>query len=245
MPAPLIALVSYRLVAGRVTGWDTGAYAVPDEYVSALDRAGGQASALAGRPDAEPESLLGRFDGLLLVGGGDVAPERFGSAERHPDVYGVDPERDEFEMGLVMAADRMGVPTLAICRGIQVMNVAFGGTLHQHLPDAAGFDLHRHAVTESLMHEVKVSESSRLMEATGAAAIRCLSAHHQGLDRLGEGLAPIGWAEDGLVEAVERPEGWMVGVQWHPERTAPEDPSQQALFDVLVARARASVDARR
>ena len=245
MPTPLIALVSYRLAPGRVTAWDSGAYAVPDEYVAALDRAGGRASSLAGRPDAEPESLLQRFDGLLLVGGGDVEPERFGSPERHPDVYGVDPERDEFEIGMLLAADRLGVPTLAICRGIQVMNVAFGGTLHQHLPDVAVFDRHRHPVTVGFMHEVKVSESSRLTEATGAAALQCYSAHHQGLDRLGEGLAPIGWAEDGLVEAVERPEGWMVGVQWHPERTAPGDPSQQALFDVLVARARASVDARR
>jgi putative glutamine amidotransferase len=245
MPTPLIALVSYRLAPGRVTTWETGAYAVPDEYVAALDRAGGRASSLAGHPDAEPEALLERFDGLLLVGGGDVAPERFGSTERHPDIYGVDPERDEFEVGLVTAADRMGVPTLAICRGIQVMNVAFGGTLHQHLPDVAGFDGHRQPVKVGFMHEVKVSESSRLTEATGAAALQCYSAHHQGLDRLGEGLTPIGWADDGLVEAVERPEGWMVGVQWHPERTAPEDPSQQALFDVLVSRARASVDARR
>jgi putative glutamine amidotransferase len=245
MPTPLIALVSYRLAPGRVTTWDTGAYAVPDEYVAALDRAGGRASCLAGRPDAEPEALLERFDGLLLVGGGDVAPERFGSTERHPDIYGVDPERDEFEVGLVMAADRMAVPTLAICRGIQVMNVAFGGTLHQHLPGVPGFDRHRQPVKVGFMHEVKVSESSRLTEATGAAALQCYSAHHQGLDRLGEGLAPTGWADDGLVEAVERTEGWMVGVQWHPEHTAAEDLSQQALFDVLVARARANVEARR
>jgi putative glutamine amidotransferase len=239
MPAPLIALVSYHLDLGRVDKWDTGAYAVPDEYVAALDRAGGRASSLAGRPDGEPEALLERFDGLLLVGGGDVAPERFGSKERHPDVYGVDPDRDEFEMGLVSAADRMGVPALAICRGIQVMNVAFGGTLHQHLPDVEGFDRHRRPAKVGFMHDVKVSESSRLIEATGSAALHCYSAHHQGLDRLGEGLAPIGWAEDGLVEAVERPNGWMVGVQWHPEHTAAEDPSQQALFDTLVSRARA------
>jgi putative glutamine amidotransferase len=245
VPIPLIALVSYRLAPGRVTTWDTGAYAVPDEYVAALDRAGARASLLAGHADGEPESLLQRFDGLLLVGGGDVAPERFGSTERHPDVYGVDTERDEFEVDLVMAADRMGVPTLAICRGIQVMNVSFGGTLHQHLPDVEGFDRHRRPAMAGFMHEVKVAESSRLTEASGASALQCYSAHHQGLDRLGEALTPIGWAEDGLVEAIERPDGWMVGVQWHPERTAAEDPSQQALFDALVARARAGVDARR
>jgi putative glutamine amidotransferase len=245
MPAPLVALVSYHLDLGRVDKWDTGAYAVPDEYVAATSRAGGRASVLAGPSDDHPDALLQRFDGLLLVGGGDVAPERFGSNQRHPDVYGVDTERDDLEVGLIMAADRMGLPTLAICRGIQVLNVALGGTLHQHLPDVEGFDQHRLPAKVGFMHEVKVSEGSRVSEATGAAALQCYSAHHQGLDRLGEGLVPVGWAEDGLVEAIERQDGWMVGVQWHPERTAAQDPSQQALFDALVARARAGVDARR
>jgi putative glutamine amidotransferase len=244
LQTPLIALVSYRLAPGRVKKWDTGAFAVPDQYVAALDRAGGRASLLAGRADGEPEGLLERFDGLLLVGGGDVAPERFGAAHRHPDVYGVDPERDALEVDLVLAADRMGIPTLAICRGIQVLNVALGGTLHQHLPDVEGFDQHRQPAKVGFMHEVKVSESSRVIEATGAAALQCFSAHHQGLDHIGGGLVPIGWAQDGLVEAVERPVGWMVGVQWHPEHTAAQDPSQQALFDALVARARAGMDAR-
>jgi putative glutamine amidotransferase len=238
MAAPLIALVGYHLADGRVTRWDTGAYAVPDEYVTALDRAGGRAAVLTGSGEGPPEDLLERFDGLLLVGGGDIEPERYGASEPHPDVYGVDPDRDRFEIDLVLAADRMGVPTLAICRGIQVMNVAFGGTLHQHLPELAAFDRHRLPAKVGSIHEVKVDESSRVATASGAVALRGYSAHHQGLDRLGEGLAPVGWSEDGLIEAVERPVGWMVGVQWHPERTAPEDPAQQALFDALVDRAR-------
>lgn len=244
MSAPLIALVSYHLALGRVTRWDSGAYAVPDEYVTALDRAGGRASLLAGPADDDPRALLERFDGLLLVGGGDVAPERYGAQTRHPDVYGVDPERDEFEATLLLAADEMQLPTLAICRGIQVMNVAFGGTLHQDLPETATFERHRKPVKDGFMHDVKLVESSRLAEATGSVALQCYSAHHQGLDRLAAGLIPTGWTDDELVEAVERPEGWMLGVQWHPEHTAPEDPAQQALFRVLVERSQAGRDGR-
>jgi putative glutamine amidotransferase len=238
VPTPLIALVAYHLSPGRVVQWDTGAYAVPDEYIAALERAGGRASLLAGPSDGEPEALLARFDGLLLVGGGDVLPERYGAPDRHPEVYGLDGDRDQLEVDLILAADRLGMPTLAICRGIQVVNVAFGGTLHQHIPGMERFDGHRQPAKVGFLHEVKVSESSRVAEATKAAALQCYSAHHQGLDRLGEGLTAVGWSEDGLVEAVERPEGWVVGVQWHPEHTAADDPAQQGLFDALVERTR-------
>ena len=238
MPKPLIAVGCYHLALGRVTRWDTGAYAVPDEYVAAVERAGARAALLAGTPDDDAEAFLTRFDALLLVGGGDVDPDRYGDIARHLQLYGMNAERDRMEVGLVLAADRLRMPTLAICRGIQVMNVAFGGTLHQHLPDVEAFADHRRPAGEGFLHEVKVLESSRLAEATGSAALRCYSAHHQGLDRLAEGLTATGWAEDGLVEAAERPEGWVVGVQWHPEHTAADDPTQQALFDALVRRAR-------
>jgi putative glutamine amidotransferase len=231
---PLIALVSYHLDAGRVTHWDDGAYAVPDLYVDAVRRAGGRPVLLPGPDDVAPDEILERFDALLLVGGGDVDPARYGAGERHRDVYGVDPERDELEIDLLRAADRSEVPTLAICRGIQVMNVAFGGTLHQHLPDVSGFEHHRLPSGEPFVHDVKVSEGTRLAQASGSVALRCWSAHHQGVDEVGEGLAPVGWSDDGLVEALERDRGWMLAVQWHPERTAADDPTQQALFDALV-----------
>jgi len=236
--APLIAVSSYHLAAGRVTTWDDGAYAVPDPYVDAIRRAGGRPVLLPGPDEVPADEALEPFDGLLLVGGGDVDPVRYGARQRHPDVYGVDQQRDQHEIDLILAADRSELPTLAICRGVQVMNVAFGGTLHQHLPDAPGFDRHRLPAGRSFIHEVKAAEGTRLAESSGAAALQCWSAHHQGVDELGEGLVPVGWAEDGLVEALERDRGWVLGVQWHPEQTAGQDPTQQSLFDGLVAASR-------
>ena len=236
--APLIALPSYHLASGRVTRWDRGAYAVPDSYVEAVRRAGGRPVLLPAPDDAGPEEILDAFDALLLVGGGDVEPVRYGADERHPAVYGVDPQRDQLEIDLIRHADRSELPTLAICRGVQVVNVAFGGTLHQHLPDVPRLDQHRFPAGHSFQHEVKVAEGTRLAEAAGSVALQCLSAHHQGVDEVGDGLVPVGWSGDGLVEALERDHGWMVAVQWHPEETAADDPTQQSLFDALVAEAR-------
>lgn len=236
MSSPLIAVTTYHLEPGRVATWETGAHGIPDSYVHALRRAGGRAVLLPG-PDGDATDLLHRVDGLLLTGGGDVEPSRYG-ATAHPNVYGIDEGRDEFEIDLVLAADRELIPMLAICRGVQVVNVAFGGTLHQHLPDTHRLDLHgRPKAGGGLLHEVKVSESSRLSAACGSPVISCSSSHHQGLDRLGDGLVPVGWSGDGLVEAIERPEGWLLGVQWHPEATATSDAAQQALFDALVREA--------
>jgi putative glutamine amidotransferase len=236
--APQIAVPSYHLAAGRVTRWDRGAYAVPDSYVEAIRRAGGRPVLLTAPDGADPMDVLERFDALLLVGGGDVDPARYGAASHHPDVYGVDPERDRFEIDLLRSADRSGLPTLAICRGVQVLNVAFGGTLHQHLPDIPALGQHRFPAGHVFLHEVKVAEGTRLAEAARSVALQCLSAHHQGVDAVGEGLTPVAWSGDGLVEALEREGGWMVAVQWHPEETSADDPSQQSLFDALVAEAR-------
>ena len=238
MRAPLIALPSYHLAPGRVTRWDRGAFAVPDSYVEAVRRAGGRPVLLPAPDDAGPEELLAAFDALVLVGGGDVDPARYGAGQRHPDVYGVDQERDQLEIDLIRHADRSELPTLAICRGIQVLNVAFGGTLHQHLPDVPHLDQHRFPAGHSFLHEVKAAEGTRLAEAAGSVALQCLSAHHQGVDEVGEGLVPVAWSGDGLIEALERDRGWIVGVQWHPEETAADDPAQQSLFGALVAEAR-------
>lgn len=236
MRKAVVAIAAYHLAPGRVTRWESGAYAIPDPYVDALRRAGARSVLLPG-PDAGGDGLPGGVDGLLLAGGGDVGSSRYG-AEPHPAAYSVDKERDEFEIDLALAADRQRIPTFAICRGAQVVNVAFGGTLHQHLPDHD--DLGPHGIPKAgggHLHDVKVSESSRLFSATRSSVISCSSSHHQGIDRVGEGLVPVAWTGDGLVEAVERPDGWLLGVQWHPEATAPSDPAQQALFDAFVEQA--------
>jgi putative glutamine amidotransferase len=167
-----------------------------------------------------------------------VDPVRFGQSQ-HPAVYGIEPERDALEIDLLLEAASTHVPVLAICRGLQVVNVAFGGTLHQHLADVPGVDEHRAPEgSAAVMHEVKVAESSRLHEACRQTAVEAASWHHQGIDRLGDGLVPVAWTGDGLVEAIERPEGWMVAVQWHPEETADTDPAQQALFAAFANPAR-------
>jgi putative glutamine amidotransferase len=241
MGRTLVAVVGYHLSNGRIQKWETGGFAVPEPYVEALDRAGATPAILspgAGDIATGGDQLLERFDALVLVGGGDVDPRRYGQ-NPHPSLYGMDPERDEMEFELLLAADRMGTPTLAICRGAQVMNVAFGGSLLQHLPDVPG--LVPHGIPgggSASTHDVKVAESSRLFSAAGRTVLACSSHHHQGLDRLGEGITAVGWSGDGLVEAIERDRGWMLGAQWHPEDSAAKDPGQQALFDALVEQAR-------
>jgi putative glutamine amidotransferase len=140
----------------------------------------------------------------------------------------------------VLAADRASLPTLAICRGAQSVNVAFGGTLHQHLPELEGLIPHgTPGGGEATVHDVRIAPASRIRRATRAEVLSCSSHHHQGIDRLGAGLVPTAWSEDSLVEGLERERGWLVSVQWHPEDTAANDEAQQALFDELVRHAQA------
>ena len=240
MTQPLVAVPAYRLPPGRVTSWHVGCFAVPEPYVQAVRRAGMTPVIL---PETDLEavaSMLDMFDAVLLLGGGDVDPARYG-AHAQAEVYGVDPHRDELEIALVHEAARRDLPTLAVCRGIQVVNVARGGTLHQHVPDLPEVLAHRPDASlgsTPVMHDVAVDHGSRVAEATGRTLLRCASHHHQAVDRLGDGLQVVGRSEDGVIEAVEGDDGWLVAVQWHPELTAPEDPTQQALFDALAERAR-------
>lgn len=238
MTRPQVAVVAYHLSPGRVSYWQVGGFGVPENYVDAVRRAGGRPALVLPGDDTPPEELLKPFDALLLVGGGDVEPARYGQ-EPHATIYGLEPDRDDLEIELLREADRTGMPTLAICRGMQVMNVAFGGTLIQHLPEHDAYLPHgTPSGRDHLAHDVKAAPGGRLAEAAGAEILTCSTHHHQGVDRLGEGLASTGWSEDGLVEAIERDGRWMLGVQWHPEDTASEDPKQQALFDALVEEAR-------
>jgi putative glutamine amidotransferase len=235
---PLIAVPAYLVRSGRVEGWTTSAVAAPETYLQALRRAGARGAIVM--PDDlaedEPDQVLERFDGLLLIGGGDLDPDSYGQA-RQQQVYGVIDRRDGFELPLVRAAIARAMPTLAICRGHQVLNVALGGTLEQHLvpgdvphgvPGVAG---------GSTAHFVRVHEGSMLAAALRVTAAEVSSQHHQAVDKLGADLEAVAWADDGVIEGIEvtLPDQWVIGIQWHPEDTAGSDAVQQRLFDAFVS----------
>jgi putative glutamine amidotransferase len=235
---PEIGIVSYHLRPGRVTNWTVGGYGLPENYVDAVRRAGGRATLMLPGDDRSPAELLDTLDALLLIGGGDVEPARYGE-DPGESIYGVEPDRDALEIDLLREADLRETPTLCICRGMQVMNVAFGGSLIQDLPSGQRFMPHgAPSGTDALVHDVKLAGESAVARAAGSEVVACSSHHHQGVDRLGRGVVATGWSEDGLVEAIELERGWMLGVQWHPEDTAPKDEAQQGLFDELIRGAR-------
>jgi putative glutamine amidotransferase len=209
-------------------------------YVESLQRAGAQEAVLGPRhlDHGEAIAVLDRFDGLLLPGGGDVIPERYG-ASRAEQTYGTIPLRDEFEFALCNAALERSLPLFAICRGTQVLNVALGGTLVQHITD--DFPGHGTPGVEGgqQVHEISVAAESRAGAAMGTTRARCSCHHHQAVDRVGRGLRVTATGDDGIIEAMEL-DGtvWATAVQWHPEDTAASDPAQQGLFDAFVAAAR-------
>lgn len=189
------------------------------------------------------DGMLDGMDGLLLTGGEDVAPEHFGAA-RHAALGDVHGERDAFELALVQAAHARRIPTLAICRGIQVANVALGGSLVQDLPSERPSMIAHDGewARDSRVHGVTVSRDSRLAAALGASEITVNSMHHQALDRVATGLRVVATAPDGVIEGAEWAEDdwWMVGTQWHPEElTASADPWDRALFRAFAAAVRA------
>jgi putative glutamine amidotransferase len=212
---------------------------VPLVYLEALERAGGLPAVL--HPvELEPgagEAWLAPFDGVVLTGGGDLDPSFYGQAPV-PQLYGVDAVRDAFELELARAAIKLDKPMLAICRGIQVVNVALGGTLDQHITGKPG--IKDHGVPGGgvpVQHSVRVDPDSDLGRLIGVGEVVSSCHHHQAIATLGDGLRPVAWTDDGIVEAVEGPRS-MIAVQWHPEDTAAEDPAQQSLFTALVDRAR-------
>ena len=203
-----------------------------EAYVVAIEQAGGIPVLLpALRDDEALQRVRTRFDGLLLTGGADIDPQRF-NGRTHPTVYGVDALRDEMEIALVRLAVESDWPFLGICRGIQVINVALGGSLYTHLPEQLGGAVdHR---SEEHGHEVRLAPEGWLAQHLGQETLQVNSYHHQGIERLAPGLKAIGWAPDGLIEAVEvvgHPFG--LGVQWHPERRL-HSLQHLALFQALV-----------
>jgi len=216
-----------------------------DRLLEEIDRANVTAIVLAGGipfilpvlDPAEAGEVISCLDGLLLSGGGDVDPARYGRVAA-PEVQGVDAQRDVWELALVRAALTHGVPMLGICRGNQVINVAAGGTLVQHLPDVTELEHSLRERSATPVHGVRVLEGSRLRSVIGIDVLAVNSLHHQAIEAVGVGLVPPGWADDGTIEAVEGMDGDRVlGVQWHPE-LLPTEPGHVALFAWLLAEAR-------
>jgi putative glutamine amidotransferase len=210
---PVIGITAYEERA-RWGPWDEQAVLVPATYVHAVERAGGIAMVLPVQAVGVDE-LLDRVDGLVVSGGPDVDPSRYGE-DAHPATQEPRPARDAYEEAVLDGATRRHTPVLAICRGLQVLNVARGGTLHQHLPDVVGHDRHSPHAGEYAWHPVEVE--GRLARILGASTVRTASHHHQAIARVGRGLAVTGRAADGTIEAVEDTEvPFLLAVQWHPE----------------------------
>ena len=227
---PRIGITTYREPA-RWGEWNEPADLLPALYCSAVQDAGGVAVLLPQAPDEHAGPALDGVHALVIAGGPDIDPARYG-AERDPKTGGAREQRDAWELALARAALERDLPLLAICRGLQVLNTARGGTLIQHLPDVVGTDVHAPVVGAYGRHGVELRGGSTLAGLCGARA-EIATHHHQAIDRLGEGLVACGWADDGTVEAVEVPEQtWTIGVQWHPEALA-----GAALFAALVAAA--------
>ncbi len=237
MSRPVVGITTY-VEPARWGHWELDAALLPYDYVRGVERAGGRALLVPPSHEGVGETL-DALDGLLISGGSDLDPELYG-AEAHPETAGTRPERDRAELALLEAALARDMPVLAVCRGVQVLNVARGGDLVQHLPDVVGDEKHREVKGVFSEHAVRIEGGSRLGSLLGDRA-PVKSHHHQGLGTVGEGLREVAWADDGTVEGLEDPERrFALGVLWHPE--AGEDVK---LFEALVAEARAYREGRR
>ncbi|MEA2218594.1 MAG: putative glutamine amidotransferase [Solirubrobacteraceae bacterium] len=206
----------------RWRAWELDAFVLPRSFVDPVHRAGALALLLVPDPALveDPDEVLDRVDGLLLAGGADVDPASYGAAP-HPLTVAPDAARDAFEVALVRRALRRDLPLLGICRGMQIINVARGGTLHQDLPELLGHEHHRRVAGsfDGADHDVRLLAGSLAARVAGERLHATKSHHHQGVDRIGEGLRVTGWATiDDLPEAIEEPNNrFALGVQWHPE----------------------------
>jgi putative glutamine amidotransferase len=227
---PVIGITTY-LTRAQWSYWDVDATLVPAAYVQAIERAGGRPLLVPPSEDGIEETL-DAVDGLLFSGGSDLDPELY-EQEPHDETFGVVPERDRAELALLEAALARDMPVLAVCRGSQVLNVARGGDLVQHLPDVVGDEKHKHTPGTFADHDVTLEKGTRLAALLGERA-PVKSHHHQGFGRLGAGLRAAAHAEDGTIEAVEDPSHrFAFGVLWHPEAGA-----DLKLFEELVRQAR-------
>lgn len=234
MPSPLIGITTGSSLS------NTGAYehSLSDKYVQAVLRAGGIPVIIpAGLSNGQLTELVERLDGLMLPGGGDIAPALF-NGRLHPSIYGIDENRDALELKMVRLAAQQGMPFLGICRGAQVINVALGGTLYTDIeaqkPGAERHDYHNGFSRDKIAHVVKIKPGSLLSTVINGTELSVNSLHHQGIDAIPTNLQPVAHAADGLVEAVElRNHAFGLGVQWHPEWLV-ESPGNQSIFNAFV-----------
>jgi len=231
-------------IAGPVVGittygrGDKNRFMLPGEYIDSVRRAGG-IPLLVPPGDERLDEILAIVDAVIFTGGGDLDPGLY-DGNFHESIYMVDPERDGTELDLAGRVFDRDLPTLAICRGAQILNVREGGTLIEHLPDEVGDTVaHRAPPREPVHHEVRVEKHSELAGILRATEFSCASWHHQAMRDVAPGFRVVAYAPDGIIEGLEMPtHKWLYAVQWHPELTAAEDPVQQRLFDALVAAAR-------
>jgi putative glutamine amidotransferase len=232
MPNPLIGITTYDRQS-YVDAECGSTFFLPCDYVEAVRRSGGVPILL---PPGETriDEILSAIHGVMIAGGGDVDPARYGQPW-HAKVAGVDAERDEFEIALIRAAVERSIPVFGICRGAQIANVAFGGSLIQHVPDAVdGSIAHVSATGDFIDHAISFTAHSKLSAIFGANSCVASSSHHQAIRDVGTGMVVTAVAADGIVEAIERPSHpWFVAVQWHPERAAAAS-MQKRLFDDFV-----------
>ena len=218
---------------------ESGETRLPGDYADAVRRAGG-IPLLIQPGEPRMAELLSFLDGLILSGGGDVDPQHY-TDEQHETVYAVDAERDSAEFALTRLALQNNTPMLCICRGLQLLNVALGGTLIVHVPDTHPNGLeHRYSPEQKpqfVPHDVSISAESQLAQIIGSETTTTASWHHQAIDKLGEGLQIVATASDGIIEAVELKGKPVIAVQWHPEATAAQDAQQQRIFDEFVRQA--------
>ncbi len=226
----LIGLTSY-LEPAKFLVWETEAALLHRVYVDGIVAAGGVPVLLPPVSEAH-DRLVSAVDGLVLAGGADIEPARYGQ-EQHATTY-TRPNRDAFEFGLLESALAARKPVLGVCRGLQVLNVALGGTLAQHLPETLDSRDHQPAPATFGTTTVNLAEGSRTASILGTEAkVPCY--HHQAIDKLGDGLVPVGWAADGTIEAAELPgDDFVLGIQWHPE----QNPEDTRLFEALVRAAK-------
>jgi len=246
MTRPLIAVTCQRYPAGKLYKLEP-AFAVISDYVDAVWRAGGLPVPVFPLPDTVPNGsagdavanaaeVLDEADGVIVIGGLDVDPARYGQ-ERHEATLPAPAEQEDFEIAMIEGALDRGTPLLAICRGTQLLNVALDGTLHQHITGRDG--LHAHGIPNGgggTTNDYRLDDGSLVAEVMGGPTASGRCHHHQAVDAVAPGLVVTGRTADGTVEVLElaEPRSWMLAVQWHPEETAATDPQNQALFDALV-----------